>query len=71
MEWYTQFDPLDQAAPMAYETLALAPVELRSALGAGGGTLEDVFVSLTTDALAKGGEFHDIGRTRRTARRLG
>lgn len=47
------------------------PVELRAALGAGGGTLEDVFVSLTTDADARGGEFHDIGRTRRTARRLG
>jgi ABC-2 type transport system ATP-binding protein len=48
-----------------------SPGELRSALGAGGGTLEDVFVSLTTDAQAQGGEFHDIGRTRRTARRLG
>lgn len=47
------------------------PVELRADLGAGGGTLEDVFVSLTTDADARGGEFHDIGRTRRTARRLG
>jgi ABC-2 type transport system ATP-binding protein len=48
-----------------------SPVELRSALGAGGGTLEDVFISLTADAQAQGGEFHDIGRTRRTARRLG
>jgi ABC-2 type transport system ATP-binding protein len=48
-----------------------SPVELRSALGAGGGTLEDVFVSLTSGAQAQGGEFHDISRTRRTARRLG
>jgi ABC-2 type transport system ATP-binding protein len=48
-----------------------SPGELRSALGVAGGTLEDVFVSLTTDAQAQGGEFHDIGRTRRTARRLG
>ena len=48
-----------------------SPVELRSALGAGGGTLEDVFVSLTTGASTQGGEFHDISRTRRTARRLG
>lgn len=48
-----------------------SPGELRAALGASGGTLEDVFVSLTTDAQAQGGEFHDIGRTRRTARRLG
>lgn len=48
-----------------------SPGELRSALGAGGGTLEDVFVSLTTDAQAEGGDFRDIGRARRTARRLG
>jgi ABC-2 type transport system ATP-binding protein len=48
-----------------------SPVELRAALGAGGGTLEDVFVRLTAGAQAQGGEFHDISRTRRTARRLG
>lgn len=47
------------------------PAELRAGLGAGGGTLEDVFVSLTAGAQAQGGEFHDISRTRRTARRLG
>jgi ABC-2 type transport system ATP-binding protein len=47
-----------------------SPGELRATL-AGGGTLEDVFVSLTTGAQAQGGEFNDIGRTRRTARRLG
>jgi ABC-2 type transport system ATP-binding protein len=48
-----------------------SPVELRDALGAEGGTLEDVFVSLTSGTQAQGGEFHDIGRARRTARRLG
>lgn len=48
-----------------------SPSELRSALGTGGGTLEDVFVSLTTDAQARGGDFRDISRARRTARRLG
>jgi ABC-2 type transport system ATP-binding protein len=48
-----------------------SPGELRATLAGGGGTLEDVFVSLTTGAQAQGGEFNDIGRTRRTARRLG
>ena len=49
------------------------PGALRSALGAAGGTLEDVFVSLTTDAGTdpEGGDLRDISRTRRTARRLG
>ena len=49
-----------------------SPQELRASLGATGGTLEDVFVALTTGADEReGGEFRDIGRTRRTARRLG
>jgi ABC-2 type transport system ATP-binding protein len=47
------------------------PLELRASLGATGGTLEDVFVHLTTDAPAEGGDLRDISRTRRTARRLG
>ena len=47
------------------------PRELRASLGAAGGTLEDVFVHLTTEAPAEGGDFHDVSRTRRTARRLG
>ena len=48
-----------------------SPEELRASLGAQGGTLEDVFVQLTTDAPAEGGDLRDISRTRRTARRLG
>ena len=48
-----------------------SPQELRASLGAAGGTLEDVFVHLTTDAPTGRGDFRDIGRTRRTARRLG
>jgi ABC-2 type transport system ATP-binding protein len=50
-----------------------SPEELRTALGTTGGTLEDVFVSLTAgaDAEAEGGDLRDINRTRRTARRLG
>jgi ABC-2 type transport system ATP-binding protein len=50
-----------------------SPDELRAGLGAAGGTLEDVFVSLTAgaDAEAEGGDLRDISRTRRTARRLG
>lgn len=47
------------------------PKELRSSLGGTGGTLEDVFVLLTTDAEGQGGDFGDINRTRNTARRLG
>ena len=50
-----------------------SPDELRAGLGAAGGTLEDVFVTLTAgaDAEAEGGDLRDISRTRRTARRLG
>ena len=51
------------------------PKELRASLGVAGGTLEDVFVALTTGARTSsgsgGGDFRDISRTRRTARRLG
>jgi ABC-2 type transport system ATP-binding protein len=47
------------------------PRELREALGGAGGTLEDVFVHLTAEAQAGGGDFRGIDRTRRTARRLG
>ena len=51
------------------------PHDLRASLGAAGGTLEDVFVALTSDAgveaEAEGGDLRDISRTRRTARRLG
>ena len=48
-----------------------SPQELRG-MGAPGGTLEDVFVELTATASSPGkGEFRDIDRARRTARRLG
>ncbi|MDQ4097611.1 MAG: ATP-binding cassette domain-containing protein [Actinomycetota bacterium] len=47
------------------------PGELRTHLGEPGGTLEDVFVALTTSADQEGGDIRDISRTRRTARRLG
>lgn len=47
------------------------PAELRASLGSAGGTLEDVFVSLTTATTEGGGDLRDISRARRTARRLG
>ena len=47
------------------------PHDLRASLGAAGGTLEDVFVALTTGTEVEGGDLRDISRTRRTARRLG
>ena len=48
-----------------------SPQELL-ALGAQGGTLEDVFVELATSASTVGrGSLREIDRTRRTARRLG
>lgn len=47
------------------------PRELRAALGVPGGTLEDVFVSLTTATEPEGGDLRAISRARRTARRLG
>jgi ABC-2 type transport system ATP-binding protein len=47
-----------------------SPQELR-ARGAPGGTLEDVFVELTAESTAGKGQFRDIDRARRTARRLG
>ena len=47
-----------------------SPAELRS-LGAPGGTLEDVFVELTSESPAGKGDLRDVDRTRRTARRLG
>ncbi len=47
-----------------------SPAELRS-MGAQGGTLEDVFVELTSESSGGKGDFRGIDRTRRTARRLG
>jgi ABC-2 type transport system ATP-binding protein len=49
-----------------------SPAELRLALGRPGGTLEDVFVALTeSDRRATKGDMREVGRRRRTARRLG
>jgi len=47
-----------------------APHELRAALGPEA-SLDDVFVRYAGGAIDAGGEFADVSRTRRTARRLG
>jgi len=46
------------------------PAELKDQVGPGA-SLDDVFAELTGTDLEIGGTFRDIGRTRRTARRLG
>ncbi len=46
------------------------PSELKDAVGPGA-SLDEVFVALTGADLEIGGTFRDIGRTRRTAKRLG
>ena len=46
------------------------PADLKAALGAGA-TLDDVFVQYSGASIQEGGNYGDIGRTRRTARRLG
>lgn len=46
------------------------PAALKSALGEGA-TLDDVFVQYSGASIQEGGNFRDIGRTRRTASRLG
>ena len=46
------------------------PMELKSAVRPGA-SLDDVFAALTGAGLEIGGSFRDIGRTRRTAQRLG
>ncbi|HEY9604681.1 MAG TPA: ATP-binding cassette domain-containing protein [Allocoleopsis sp.] len=47
------------------------PAELKASLGKSGATLDDVFIHYTGDQLALGGNYRDVSRTRRTARRLG
>ena len=47
-----------------------SPHELKEAAGPGA-TLDDVFASLTIDTETGGGTFRDLGRSRRTAKRLG
>ncbi|HEX3428671.1 MAG TPA: ATP-binding cassette domain-containing protein [Candidatus Limnocylindrales bacterium] len=46
------------------------PDELKAAVGPGA-TLDDLFRALTGSGIEVGGTFRDIGRTRRTAQRLG
>ena len=46
------------------------PAELKAHVGSAA-TLDDVFAVLTGTDLEIGGTFRDIGRTRRTAQRLG
>jgi ABC-2 type transport system ATP-binding protein len=46
------------------------PRELKDSVGPGA-TLEEVFADFTGADLEIGGSFRDIGRTRRTAKRLG
>jgi ABC-2 type transport system ATP-binding protein len=46
------------------------PAELKAGVGPDA-TLDDVFGALTGAELETGGGFRDIGRTRRTAKRLG
>jgi len=47
------------------------PAELKSSLGKGQVTLDEVFAHYTGGALDSGGSYRDTRRTRRTARRLG
>lgn len=47
------------------------PSELKASLGKSGATLDDVFIHYTGDQLALRGNYRDVSRTRRTARRLG
>lgn len=48
-----------------------SPKELRGSMGVPGGTLEDVFVALTTATRDERGDIRETNRSRRTARRLG
>jgi len=45
------------------------PADLKAALGPEA-TLDDVFVQYSGGSIQEGGSYGDIGRTRRTARRL-
>jgi len=54
------------------EVVALgSPAELKSSLGGGGVSLDDVFAHFAGADLESGGNYREISRTRRTARRLG
>ncbi len=47
------------------------PADLKASLPTSGATLDDVFIHYTGDQLASGGNYREVSRTRRTARRLG
>lgn len=47
------------------------PAELKAAIGGNGASLDDVFIHFTGSQLESGGNYREISRTRRTARRLG
>lgn len=48
-----------------------SPAELKASLGGGDITLDDVFAHYAGAELDKGGDFREVTRTRRTARRVG
>ncbi len=47
------------------------PDDLKASIGRDGATLEDVFIHYTGSELESGGNYRDVSRTRRTAKRLG
>ena len=47
------------------------PADLKAGIGGEGVTLDDVFSHYTGDSLEAGGNYREISRARRTARRLG
>jgi len=48
-----------------------SPAQLKQSIGKQNASLDDVFIHYTGNLLDNGGNFRDIARTRRTARRLG
>lgn len=48
-----------------------SPAELKASIGNSEATMDDVFIHYTGDSIETGGQFRDISRTRRTAKRLG
>ncbi|HEX2951664.1 MAG TPA: ATP-binding cassette domain-containing protein [Armatimonadota bacterium] len=48
-----------------------APAELKASLGNADATLDDVFMQYAGDTLESGGNYREVSRQRRTARRLG
>jgi ABC-2 type transport system ATP-binding protein len=63
----------DQIAIMAKGSLAVCgpPAELKASVGKPDASMDDVFVRYAGSALDSGGNYRDVSRTRRTARRLG